>query len=600
MSMELTSSHHVEVERARFYRNLMERRRRIGTGSIASAANKRQRRRLPTVAWGGLLLIASLCTTIPLIHRANRSLHVGKNPYHESTASAKWAFGGNIGPRNVPQELEIVSTKVPPSTVPYDDDTIPKGVLSSEQGYFFRAIQRSIDHSDLSERCRRYGFSMSQPGRPQSSADPVPAQRRIFFGSLIAEEPWELLEIVAAETYGIFEAMIFVEGNRTQSATPRPFKRTEKHIQKFQNLFGVQNIQIRRYVNEDITLEKMAREHRQRQEILKGWRDFGMGPEDIGYIADADETFTRDFLRAVQTCPYVEALDYGTHHCFNPKVKIAGYTRMFESSPECIAKRTWYHPDMIMGACVELIGNETLNPPAPRVKDYLRAPGYAHNCETRNDRMYKNSFGKIGGNHYPLWSAADFRRQCGGHNYELNATNHTKYTAYHFHNFFPDLKATRRKYSTYGHSVHGAERKRLENIGDDLKMMVRCVQNWTDAPTSKENNWHVTETQQWQREVGGLEATLKPWPIYFLDVDYRRRKHHSIQESVKWDERRRQAGMRMMASERKMERVTEEAKELKRQAWAKEAQAEALKAEIVAAAIAANMTNQNMSAPVAI
>ena len=139
-----------------------------------------------------------------------------------------------------------------------------------------------------------------------------------------------------------------------------------------------------------------------------------------------------DFLRAVQSCPYVAALDYNSHHCFNPAVKIAGYTRMFEGSPECISKRTWYeqymlrcplystdltffplryHPDMIVGACIELIGDPERNPLAPRKSDFLRADGYAHNCETRNEKAYNNSFGNIAGNKYPLWSAADFRRQ---------------------------------------------------------------------------------------------------------------------------------------------------------------------------------------------
>lgn len=197
---------------------------------------------------------------------------------------------------------------------------------------------------------------------------------------------------------------------------------------------------------------------------------------------------------------------------------------------------------MIIGACIELIGNETANPLAPRKQDYLRANGYADNCETLNEKTYNHSFGNIQGNKYPLWSAADFRRQCGGHQYKLlnthsatgadantstttTANHQGPHTAYHFHNFFANLKATRRKYKTYGHPIDNAMTKRLENIGDDLKLLVRCVKNWTDAPTSNHGNPGIFETQQWQRDAAGLAAMNKPWPVYFMDPEYRLNKH---------------------------------------------------------------------------
>ena len=121
--------------------------------------------------------------------------------------------------------------------------------------------------------------------------------------------------------------------------------------------------------------------------------------------------------------------------------------------------------------------------------------------------------------------------------------------------------------------------KKLENIGDDLKMLVRCVRNWTDAPISNNGKTAVTETQQWQREVGGLEATLPPWPIYFMDPDYRLRKHMEIQQKVKQDEARRFKRIHLHPREQQIERLTEEAREAKRQMWVKEAQADALRKE---------------------
>ena len=422
--------------------------------------------RLPLALWGAILLLVALAVILPLMQQANRSLEAlaDYDPYQSfkqqrQTSSKNNAMSkriesfvdGLMASEDFPaliqtQQLKgLLSESINPDADvkfpenDYDDDKIAVGILSQQPKSYFHRIQRAVDNDNLEERCERYGF-------PMNTSTTNHPQRRIFYGSLIAEEPWELFEIVSAETYGVFSGVVFVESNRTQNFNARLFRRKDKHRRKLQALFGTPQLEIRRYVNENATLEPLAREHRQRQEILRGWKDMGMTRDDVGYIADADETFSRDFLRAIQTCPYIEALDYEAHHCFNPKVKIAGFTRMFETSPECLTKsRTWYHPDMILGACIELIGDESVNPLAPRVRDYLRAPGHANNCET--GKNYESSFGNITGNKYPLWSAADFRRQCGGHNYDLKAPNYSRHTAYHFHNFFADFRATRRKVS---------------------------------------------------------------------------------------------------------------------------------------------------------
>jgi hypothetical protein len=48
----------------------------------------------------------------------------------------------------------------------------------------------------------------------------------------------------------------------------------------------------------------------------------GMIPNDIGYIADPDETFSREFLRAVQVCDDIAFLDYDLHNCEHSKVSL--------------------------------------------------------------------------------------------------------------------------------------------------------------------------------------------------------------------------------------------------------------------------------------
>ena len=79
-------------------------------------------------------------------------------------------------------------------------------------------------------------------------------------------------------------------------------------------------------------------------------------PDDIGVLTDADETPTRDFLRAAQSCdmPY---LDPKRQNCHTAKLIAASL--VFEGSPECLTvTRDWMHPDMILGKCIEGIGDD--------------------------------------------------------------------------------------------------------------------------------------------------------------------------------------------------------------------------------------------------
>lgn len=49
-----------------------------------------------------------------------------------------------------------------------------------------------------------------------------------------------------------------------------------------------------------------------------------MTTEDVGVLGDADEVFSRDFLRAVQVCE-VPALEYSVHRCNRyMRIKIMG------------------------------------------------------------------------------------------------------------------------------------------------------------------------------------------------------------------------------------------------------------------------------------
>lgn len=168
--------------------------------------------------------------------------------------------------------------------------------------------------------------------------------------------------------------------------------------------------------------------------------------------------------------------------------------------------------------------------------------------------------------------------QCGGRMPKraiMPYSNHSKYTAFHMHNDFPDFQTTRNKYLTYGHPDRGAMEKRLEDITNDLKLMVQCVLNQTDAPMSGDLPEGM-DRQDHQRQVGGIAASLPPLPIYFRDEDYVRRKHASIRKLVMEDEAQRLERLNLTQPALLVETMKQEIKEAKRLMWDREAKIQAL------------------------
>jgi Glycosyltransferase family 17 len=345
----------------------------------------------------------------------------------------------------------------PPRMYP-EDSLVDVGFVSTRPAEFFHDLQRQVDEDDNVARCSRYGYTYTaHDTMPELLGNPralLPREkwRRIFYGSLTASEPWELYEIVGAEVYGLFEAMVFVEANLTQMANPRNFTHLED-AETLADIYGVpvSRVQVRPFVNQNLRIRGLEREHLQRAEILRGWKELGMTPDDIGYLADADETFTRDFLRAIQVCDRIPELDYDFHRCHHEHHGVRAFAMSFETSPECATQVVrWFHPDMYVGACIEGIGNETVHPLAPReANSFIRQDGYA-----------RPGFEKMGvysaKRNYPLSNAADFRRLGAGRHspvipYLVHTQQYSPYTGFHFHNFFVQSSSVRWKYSSYGH-----------------------------------------------------------------------------------------------------------------------------------------------------
>lgn len=261
------------------------------------------------------------------------------------------------------------------------DITMPPDIGGAGRFLLHNALQkRSVWDEELDpeyeeERCKKY-FTYENYQKNFTDYKARKRRRRVFLGSLIADDSWHALGAIAMETYGVYEAVAFVESNRTQTGTPRKLrftKGTPDHtILVESNLFGPNTPVLIDYFTYEGEVEGkgLIREHMQRNLIIDLWKKAGMTPDDVGVLTDADETLTRDFLRAVQTCDLPE-LNPQKQNCQKAKVIVS--SMVFEGSPECMTvTRKWMHPDLILGKCIEGIGDERF-----KLKDEQRQRKFA-------------------------------------------------------------------------------------------------------------------------------------------------------------------------------------------------------------------------------
>jgi hypothetical protein len=378
------------------------------------------------------------------------------------------------------------------------------------------------NHTVEHARCQRYGLTYTPELLPGN--DKPARRRRIFFGSLIADDTWHAVGAHAAEVYGLYHTAVFIESNLTQTLTTRRMRFEQGSFNHdflvSSGIFGPETrVSVDYYVNSDPKLRELVRENVARGLILKTWKMNGMTEEDIGIVSDVDEVFTRDFLLAAMTCD-VPHFRPG-QDCQKPKVVAS--TLVMESSPECITfGRRWFHPDMIIGQCIETIGNATDREPALRE--------YAN--ETLSRRIPGK--GKASGDwknlpprtRYPLWAPADFRSAEGGGFYQERVPQ--GFSAYHFHNYFSDLAELRHKYKTYGHPTPGADFKPLGQLHEDVALAVVCVMNRTLSPNVTKGQTSIPWTHPF------LEG--RRMPLLYANERYRRLHLDELRKEIVDDE----------------------------------------------------------------
>jgi len=380
-----------------------------------------------------------------------------------------------------------------------------------------------IEPSIEKQRCIQFSKKMFYNGRTK--------RRRIFVGSLIADDSWHVIAANALETYGIFHSVTFVESNRTQSFVKRALRFTpgSDELKLLQSgIFGPKTpVYLETFAHEQGRDNGLIREHMMRGTILDKWKELGMTRKDIGLIIDMDEIPSRDFLRAAQICEFTDgAWDTDANQtCRSPLVRMG--MPMFEGSPKCIHKGKFniigrfLSSSMVIGACIEGIGDSNRHPAVPRKDvDFSGVPrgGRQEGYGRRSNQWGKMPNGVNG--FFPLFNAADFRQVVGPISIDGKA-------GYHFHNFFDSFETIRFKYAYYGHRHDNAFQAPLGAINADLNLLVKCVHNISDEGNRK------------QRVINSLEVLQKqvklPWA--FQIEGYIKARHEELTAIVEKDEK---------------------------------------------------------------
>lgn len=426
------------------------------------------------------------------------------------TESLRVLLGAAVARQNDPQVIAYASSKSKSSSI------------------------SGIDMATEEARCKRFGFTLANPFR----------RRRIFWGSLIADDSWHALGLAACEFHGLFDTIAFVESNTTQSRTPRtlrfPPDSSRKELLTSPLLWGnATRVHVDYYVDkwEDSRKKSLWRENDQRNQIFKRWKENGMTGEDIGFLSDIDEVATREFLLALQVCNVKEftpsSLDQNGnlhHDCISPK--LSSSTIVYEGSPQCLqVPRRLGRPDWVLGECIQDIGDPAEHPPVPRTQRtgaLERIANWTKYVGTKTTTSNNNITIQVNG---PLWDATDFRmissRRAAGTTSQ--GYPHMLPTAYHFHNFFDSLQTMRNKYQTYGHPKPGAMDMALGEIQkNDIGFMVDCL---TGRSTSG-SKWKQPGPSDWY-----LMDPIYGTPVAFQKAsNYARLRHEEFQKELAQDE----------------------------------------------------------------
>ncbi len=193
-------------------------------------------------------------------------------------------------------------------------------------------------------------------------------------------------------------------------------------------------------------------------------------------------------------------------------------------TPECsFPSKRLHHPDIIVGECIDTIGDSDLHKPALREVPYK---GGTMGKRVRGYGLKYRDYSKMPGTSmYPLWMPVDWRNAEGGT--QISEKPHKGHTGYHlFHNFFESFDVMRNKYRNYGHPVYNADRVPLSRLQRDIDQGVRCVMKRPDGDLQLKLRYNR----------GGFKGIEGRKPVIFENEAYRIARNRELKEMIEADE----------------------------------------------------------------
>ena len=146
-----------------------------------------------------------------------------------------------------------------------------------------------IDPVVEAARCASYNFPYTNQTH----------RRRLFLGTLLADDSFEVLNAVSTEIYNIFHTISFIESNVTHNLSPRTMRfhnenGPNENMYKLYQMYGRDTkVSVDYYSSHMVGGHDLLRDFVQREGNNFRWKMNGMRADDVAIVGDTDETFTR-------------------------------------------------------------------------------------------------------------------------------------------------------------------------------------------------------------------------------------------------------------------------------------------------------------------
>eukprot|EP00471_Norrisiella_sphaerica_P006616 CAMPEP_0184490774 /NCGR_PEP_ID=MMETSP0113_2-20130426/18814_1 /TAXON_ID=91329 /ORGANISM="Norrisiella sphaerica, Strain BC52" /LENGTH=565 /DNA_ID=CAMNT_0026874839 /DNA_START=97 /DNA_END=1794 /DNA_ORIENTATION=- len=217
--------------------------------------------------------------------------------------------------------------------------------------------------------------------------------RKIYYSFMFADEA-EILNVVLHEIYPVVDVIIILECTTTWQGEKKPlfFPKLNQSMETFKPYadkiryipYDFEDPRTADFLSRCMSEElagpnwppgimqcRWIRQWGARDYLVHGAKD--IRPHDVFIVADLDELLAREYLRALHHCDvYPEGVEGGENKCGRMGVFTFGHKYYFD----CTVDRPHghYHPNLVLGRCLNVIGAEELKRWWGEPKKYFPKP----------------------------------------------------------------------------------------------------------------------------------------------------------------------------------------------------------------------------------